>query len=181
MEEEVSIEGLVTVRQGDEVLVKKAKNTLVGNAFIGMINVINGGEYSDDTEMFYDDMYLQLGKGGDIQTQIDWDTLANPYGVEEEPSDIMGLVVDDDQEMVQLAYQFQISSTKLQEANVEEIDELGIFWSIDDDQWIGASGYWTSSSLMLGARLAEADGNLTPFTVDQSQSLTIEWAFRLVI
>ena len=178
MEEEVNIEGSVTVRQGDEVLVEKAKNTLVGNAFKGMIKVINADEYSDDNEVFYEGMYLQLGRGGDILTQMDWDTLNNSYALEEEPSDIMGLSVDDDEESVQLAYQFQISSSKLEEADVEEVDELGIFWNIDDDF---KDDRWSWPDRLLGARLAEVEENLTPFTVDQSQSLTIEWAFRLVI
>ena len=182
MSEEININGYVTVKQENKTIIDKSKNKFTENMIKGLIKcysntngVFRGSQWWDGGNG-----YIGLGYGGNSETYKTMTELNESYSITPDNISYYGIETGDWYGKIKFTATY--NSDNLVENNVTDVNEIGLFLKPNTGNWDNPGSFGTSSpSLVLCARISEADGNLNPVQVDQSKPLTVEWIYELVV
>jgi len=182
MNENININGYVTVKQEDEVLVDKAKNKFTENMIKGLIGCYSKKNiyFDSRSDIWAEDMSIRLGYGGLTETFKTMTQLNDVYDTTQNEINFYGIETGDWYSKVKFTVTY--NTENLQNNNITDVNELGLRMRPITQHWANPDGsVTTSADLTLCARICEGDLSMTPFTVNQSKPLTIEWEYELVI
>lgn len=166
----VNIQGLVTIKNGDEVVIDKIPNHFVNHGLLGIMSMVccktgSGSLPSNGWKMY-------LGRDTTTPTRPDMTQLVDPIfdGLGVPPTWQTMFIYDGTS-----TGQWRITYRGIwREGTIEgTIGEAALYltmWNPTGFQWTTAS-----SSLSMASRLSVADTDFKPHTIDPTNTLTIDW------
>ena len=174
MKDKINLKGLVTIKQGDEVIVDAVENKFVDGCLIHLRGSLI--YENNDTDINNSNFDIYLGTDTTTSTTHDMASLVSPIGSGDGTS-ANNTSVETESEISTGIWEGKFEATWNSGTVSGTVGELALFAQSLDNSGAGSGNF--SSSKKMRNRLSVADSEFSSFDIDTSQSLTVEWIIRM--
>jgi len=186
----IKVQGIVTIRQGDKILCKKAVNHFVDAGLKSLLSCIIWSAITDNYQSGTSPVYWYLpaysgwsiycGNDTTTPTTTGTTTLTDPIGTPPGTApNVLGCSVhsgaSDGDWFVILTGTWNVGSLP-----AETLGEVALYMRASTETtfaWTKTDVNYTPSVVMI-SRLSNADGDFASFTIDDTKPLTVDWKIQ---